>query len=121
MESQGLEDLNEFLKIPGIVINELYLGQYIDFVTIRVRKEGNRRIAFATLPIHRDLKAQAGESFLLMCTCLMVEKFVVLHRARDAVQLIYKKFSFSGRCPNTRQKCKKAYYQNCVLPGGMDY
>ncbi|MFP3198673.1 MAG: hypothetical protein RXR06_02195 [Thermoproteus sp.] len=39
--------LKEFMRIPGIIAGSLDPGQYIDFVTLRVRNSGVSRMSFA--------------------------------------------------------------------------
>jgi hypothetical protein len=39
--------VQEFLKIPGIVVDFLDPGQHIDFVAMRIRNEGGGRVSFA--------------------------------------------------------------------------
>ncbi|AET33273.1 hypothetical protein [Pyrobaculum ferrireducens] len=85
--------VGEFLKIPGVVVDELAPGQHIDFVTLRVRNEGRGIISFAkTQHVFLELlKLEPGEAFLLYCTCPMVDKFLVVTRDGDVVKLIYKR------------------------------
>jgi hypothetical protein len=85
--------VQEFLKIPGIVVDFLDPGQHIDFITMRIRNEGGGRVSFAKSH-HAFIEAielNPGEAFLLYCTCPMVDKFVVLQRVGEAVRLIYKR------------------------------
>jgi hypothetical protein len=85
--------VQEFLKIPGIVVDSLDPGQHIDFITMRIRNEGSGRVSFAKSH-HAFIEAielNPGEAFLLYCTCPMVDKFVVLQRVGEAVRLIYKR------------------------------
>jgi len=85
--------VQEFLKIPGIVVDTLDVGQHIDFVTMRIRHEGGGRISFAKShhAFVEAIELEPGEAFLLYCTCPMVDKFVVLQRTGDFVRLIYKR------------------------------
>jgi len=85
--------VQEFLKIPGIVMDSLDPGQHIDFVTMRIRNEGGGYVSFAKSH-HAFIEAiqlNPGEAFLLYCTYPMVDKFVVLQRVGEVVRLIYKR------------------------------
>lgn len=92
-EPLGAERVGEFLKIPGVVIDELAPGQYVDFVTLRVRHEGKGVISFAKShhAFVELLRLEPGDAFLLYCTCPVVDKFLVITREGDAVKLIYKR------------------------------
>jgi hypothetical protein len=76
--------VQEFLKIPGIVVDYLDPGRHIDFVTMRIRNEGGGRVSFAKShhAFIETIKLGSGEVFLLYCTCPMVDNFVVLQRGR---------------------------------------
>ncbi len=85
--------VQEFLKIPGIVVDSLDPGQHIDFITMRIRNEGGGRVSFAKShhAFVEVIQLDAGEAFLLYCTCPMVDKFVVLHREGETIKLLYKR------------------------------
>jgi len=85
--------VQEFLKIPGIVVDSLDPGQHIDFITMRIRNEGGGRVSFAKShhAFVEVIQLDAGEAFLLHCTCPMVDKFVVLHREGETIRLLYKR------------------------------
>jgi hypothetical protein len=85
--------VQEFLKIPGIVVDSLDPGQHIDFITMRIRNEGGGRVSFAKShhAFVEAIQLNPGEAFLLYCTCPMVDKFVVLHREGETIRLLYKR------------------------------
>ncbi|MFN3805050.1 MAG: hypothetical protein ACK4SY_08330 [Pyrobaculum sp.] len=81
----------EFQKVK-LVEEELVAGQYIDFGTVKIRHEGGGTISFAKT-WHVFLEAislKDGESFLIYCTCPMVDRFVVLKRVGEKILLLYR-------------------------------
>jgi hypothetical protein len=59
--------LREFMKIPGIIVDSLDPGQHTDFVTLRIRNEGEDRVSSAK-PHHAFVEAlqlDPCEAFLL--------------------------------------------------------
>ncbi|MCX8137201.1 hypothetical protein [Pyrobaculum aerophilum] len=49
-EPIGADRVGEFLKIPGVVVDELAPGQHVDFVTLRVRHEKRRGLLRQVAP-----------------------------------------------------------------------
>jgi len=85
--------VQEFLKIPGIVVDYLDPGQHIDFIMMRIRNEGGGRVSFAKShhAFVEVIQLDAGEAYLLHCTCSMVDKFVVLHGEGETIGQLYKR------------------------------
>ncbi|MFN7105335.1 MAG: hypothetical protein ACK4M3_01920 [Pyrobaculum sp.] len=85
------ERFGEFQKID-LAQEELVAGQYIDFGTVKIRHEGGGVISFAKT-WHAFLEAISlgdGESFLIYCTCPMVDRFLVLKRVGEKIYLLYR-------------------------------
>ncbi|ABP50268.1 MAG: hypothetical protein QXP31_08295 [Pyrobaculum sp.] len=83
----------EFLKIERLVKEELVPGQYIDFTNVKIRHEGNGVVSFAKTwhAFMEALRLNEGESFLIYCTCPMVDRFLVLRREGDKIVLLYRR------------------------------
>lgn len=83
----------EFEKIERLVREELVPGQYLDFVNVKIRYEGKGVVSFAKT-WHAFLEAITlgeGESFLIYCTCPIVDRFVVLRREGDKLRVLYRR------------------------------